>query len=337
MNRSLAVLVAIVTVAVAACASPAPTTTVAAQPTTTTAAAEPDTTSTSVATTTTAAPTTTVDATTTTEAPATQADSEELALLHAAFAASSEITSGRMEGLIEMTGLDPASGLTELSIPFGGAFDNTSGDFSFFMDMSSMAEAAGDELPPEFAALLGEMEVRQIGDRAYIKFGFFTMFLGAETEWLAMPADEGTSATQDFTMSSPTNPSEFLGSFEDAGATVEVIGVEAVNGVQATHYRAVFDVEALMASATPEERAQLEAQGPLPADFLPLDVWVSGDGLVVRFVMEIDGTAVESAPGESFDTMTMRYDLFDLNGNVTIEPPPAGDVTDIEDIEGFGF
>jgi hypothetical protein len=54
-------------------------------------------------------------------------------------------------------------------------------------------------------------------------------------------------------------------------------------------------------------------------------------------VMEIDGSGVETAPGESFDTMTMRYDLFDLNGTVTIEPPPAGDVTDIEDLEGFGF
>jgi hypothetical protein len=335
MNRSLAALVAVVAVLVAACGSPTSTTTIAAQPTTT--SAEPVTSSTTSAPepSTTAAPTTT-GATTTTGEPSENAS--ELDALHTAFAASAAITSGRMEGLIEMTGLDPSTtGLTELSMPFGGAFDNVSGNFSFYLDMSGLAAAAGDEMPPEFADLFGEMEVRQIGDRAYMRFAFLNMFLGAETEWIAMPADESGTATQDFTMSSPSNPSEFLATFEDAGATVEVLGTETVNGVQATHYRAVFDTEALLASATPEERAKLEAQGPLPADFLPLDVWVSDEGLVVRFVMEIDGTGLATTPEESFDKMTMRYDLFDLNGDVTIEAPPVANTTDIEDLDGFSF
>lgn len=344
MNKTLVVLIALIAAAAAACGASPATTTVAAQPTTTTqgstsTAAGTEATTTTAAPSTTAAPTTTdAGTTTTTEADATPTDSDELGLFNAALAASAEVTSGRMEGLIEMTGLDPASGLTEFSMPFGGAFDNATGNFSFYMDLSAMAEAAGDEIPPEFAELFGEMEVRQIGDRAYMKFGFFNMFLGAETEWLAMPADDGTTTAQDFTMTSPTNPSEFLGSFEGAGATVEVVGAETVNGVQATHYRAVFDTEALLASATPEERAQLEAQGPLPADVLPLDVWISDAGFVVRFVMEIDGTGISTEPGESFESMTMRYDLYDLNEAVTIEPPPASETTDIEDLEGaFSF
>lgn len=342
MKRTLVVLIALIAMAASACGASSATTTVAAQPattaeaTTTTAADE---TTTTAAPTTTSAPTTTAtDAPTTTEPGPAPPESDELALFNAALAASAEVTSGRMEGLIEMTGLDPASGLTEFSMPFGGAFDNASGNFSFYMDLSTMAEAAGDEIPPEFAELFGEMEVRQIGDRAYMKFGFFNMFLGVETEWLGMPADDGASTAQDFTLTSPTNPSLFLGSFEGAGGTVEVVGVETVNGVQATHYRAVFDVEALLAAATPEERAQLEAQGPLPADILPLDIWISDAGLIVRFVMEIDGTGIATAPGESFESMTMRYDLYDLNEAVTIDPPPASQTTNIEDLEGaFGF
>ena len=243
-----------------------------------------------------------------------------------------------MEGLILMTGLDPSQGLDELRIPFGGAFDNAAGNFSFYMDMSSIAAAAGDELPPEFAGLFDEMEVRQIGDTAYMRFGLFAMLFGAETEWISMPADEGGDATADFSMASPGNPAEILASFEEAGATVEVLGTESVNGVIATHYRAVFDMEALLATATPEERARLEAQGPLPTDALPMDVWISEDGFVVRFVMTIDGSSVQTAPGESFESMTMQYDLFNLGGDVTIEPPPASDVTDIEDLGGsFGF
>lgn len=257
--------------------------------------------------------------------------------MQSAFQRSAEVTSGRMEGLIEITGLDPSQGFTEMVIPFGGAFDNASGNFSFYMDMSSIADAAGDELPPEFADLFGEMEVRQIGDTAYLKFPLFTALFGAETPWISMPAEEGDVASG-FMTTSPGNPSEILGSFEDAGATVDVIGTETVNGVKATHYRAVFDMEALLAQATPEERARLEAQGPIPVDFMPMDVWISDDGFVVRFVMEIDGSAVETTQGESFDRMLMQYDLFDLGSDVVIEPPPPGEVTDIEELEGsFGF
>ena len=296
----------------------------------------PSTTTTTVspATTTTTPPTTTTQATTTTTI---ASGSPELLAMQSAFERSAEVTTGRMEGLIEVSGLDPSQGFTEMVIPFGGAFDNVSGNFSFYMDMTSIAAAAGDELPPEFADLFGEMEVRQIGDTAYLKFPLFTALFGAETPWISMPAEEGEVASG-FMTTSPGNPSDILGSFEDAGATVDVIGTETVNGVNTTHYRAVFDMETLLAQATPEERAQLEAQGPIPADSMPMDVWISDDGFVVRFVMEIDGSAVETTPDESFDRMLLQYDLFDLGSDVVIEPPPPGEVTDIEELEGsFGF
>jgi hypothetical protein len=67
--------------------------------------------------------------------------------LRAAFAASADVTSGRMEGSIEVSGLDPTQGPTEMVIPFGGAFDNASGDSSFYMDMSGLAAAGGEEIP----------------------------------------------------------------------------------------------------------------------------------------------------------------------------------------------
>jgi hypothetical protein len=289
---------------------------------------------TTMATTTTAEiPTTTVARTT--APPATE--SPEVTALRAAFAASADVTSGRMEGSIEVTGLDPSQGLTEMSMPFGGSFDNDSGDFSFSMDMSGVAAAGGDEIPEEFGDLFGEIEVRQIGEISYVKFPFFSMFLGSETPWISMPADEA-DPTNGFTMTSPGNPSEILGSFEEAGATVETVDTESVNGVNATHYRVVFDTESLLAEATPEERAELEAQGPIPIDELPMDVWISEDGLVVRFIMEIDGDSVEADEGESFGHMSMRYDMFELNSGIVIEPPPPAEVTDVEDLESaFDF
>jgi len=346
MNRhSAPILVAIALVASACAAEPATTETTfgassnaqaPAETTTTTTAAETTTT-----TTTPAATTTTTEApveTTTSTTLAPEAKSEELATLQTAMANSAEVTSGRMEGLIEMTGLDPAQGPTEISIPFGGAFDNASGNFSFYMDLSAIATAAEEsgEMPPEFAEMFGNMEVRQIGDTAYLQFPLFSMLFGVETPWISMPAEE--DATGGLVTTSPSNPSEILESFQDVGATVEDLGTETVNGVQATHYRAVFDMEALMASATSEERARLEAQGPLPTDAMPMDIWISEAGYVVRFVMEIDGNAVETEPGESFGRMLMRYDLFDLGESIVIEAPHASEVTDLEELEGsFGL
>lgn len=334
VTRRISILLTVLVLAVSACAD---------GDTTSEGTATPDTGSTSETTTTAADVSTAAPSPTTTSAPATttsvaaNAESDEITALRAAFAASADVTSGRMEGSIEVTGLDPSQGIAEMVMPFGGSFDNESGDFSFYMDMSGAAAAAGDEVPAEFDDLFGEMEVRQIGETSYVKFPFFGMFLGADTPWISMPADE-SDPTGGFAMTAPGNPSEILGSFEAAGATVETIGSEAVNGVNATHYRVVFDTETLLAEATPEERKNLEEQGPIPIDELPMDVWISEDGLVVRFIMEIDGESVESGPEEAFGHMSMRYDMFELNSAITIDPPPASEVTDVDDLEfSFGF
>lgn len=333
MTRRISILLTVLVLVVSACAGGDTTSEDTVAPDT---GATSATTTEAVASTTAPSPTTTETQATTTSV-AANAESDEITALRAAFAASADVTSGRMEGTIEVTGLDASQGLAEIVMPFGGSFDNESGDFSFYMDMSGMAAAAGDEIPAEFGDLFGEMEVRQIGEISYVKFPFFGMFLGADTPWISMPA-EGSDPTGGFAMTSPGNPSEILGSFEDAGASVEVIGTEAVNGVNATHYRVVFDTETLLAEATPEERAELEAQGPIPLDELPMDVWISDDGLVVRFIMEIDGDSIETDPGEGFGHMSMRYDMFELNSPIVIDPPPADEVTDVDDLEfAFGF
>jgi hypothetical protein len=54
--------------------------------------------------------------------------------------------------------------------------------------------------------------------------------------------------------------------------------------------------------------------------------------------MEIDGSSVDTEPGESFDLMLMQYDMFELNADIVIEPPPPSEVTNVEDLElSFGF
>ncbi|MFP5331549.1 MAG: hypothetical protein ACLGHX_04185 [Acidimicrobiia bacterium] len=295
-----------------------------------------DTTTTSLlppVTTTTAPTTTTVPTTTTTTEPVQEAAvSPQLAAIRAAFVRSSEVTTGRMEGLIEVTGLAGEASVT-ITMPFGGAFDTVSGNSSFFMDLSAIAEAgamAGEEIPPEFADMFGEMEIRVVDGVEYVKFPFFTTFLGAETPWIASPADGASGLASEFTFFEPANPSDVLSQLEEADATVTEIGRETVNGVETTHYQVVFDTAALLADATPEERAEFEEQGIFPDGELPMEIWISDDGLVIRYVMDIDSTALASPEGDEFQRMVLTFDLLDLNQPVDITAPDPSEVTDAE-------
>lgn len=306
-----------------------PTDTMATSDSSTTTAAPPSTATSTPGTTTTVA-----DETTTTTGGS--GDVKAAALL-ASLDADAAITSGRVEGSIEMTGLDEASvGVSNAVILFSTAFDETTGDSSFLMDMSSMMGSIDIDESDPFSALAAgmfdEMEVRQIGDRVFLRFPFFTAMLGSETDWVSMPADEGQEFASGFeTM--PTDPNEVLGEFGDAGATVEDLGVETVNSVDATHYRISLDTEGM--DLSPSEEADLAASGLFVDGVIPLDIWISEDGYMVRMVMEVDGSGIDAPPEESFDTMTLRYDVFDINGDVAIEEPPASQVTAVEDLEGF--
>ena len=94
-------------------------------------------------------------------------------------------------------------------------------------------------------------------------------------------------------------------------------------------------MQKLLATATPEERAEIAAQGPLPFDELPLHLWISDDGLVYRYVLQFSGDSVQTAPGEGFDMMTMTFEIFDYGTAINIEEPPANEVTDAAELGGL--
>ena len=73
--------------------------------------------------------------------------------------------------------------------------------------------------------MLGEMEVRQVGERGYVRAGFFNLMLGSETEWISMPADDGAEFATGLE-SAPTDPHEVLGTYDGAAADVEELGEE---------------------------------------------------------------------------------------------------------------
>jgi len=335
MRRFFILLVALA-LALAACGGDdegdATATTAAAASETTEANAE-QTETTAAETTTTAAAetttTTTVAETTTTTAAAVI---DESSPLYAALAQTNEVTSGRMEGEIVMVGVEGLPAESEFAITFSGEFDYATGDSSIVMDMSSLMDMApeGEEIPPGFEDLFGDMEIRTIGDTAYMKFGMFAMF-GVETEWVSMSAEDAGSTAGSFG-AAPSNPTDLIGEFGE-DVEIEELGSETVRGVNTTHYRMIVDMAEMMAEADPEALEELESMGPISADgTMPIEFWVGDDGYLYRILMEFTG---DTDAADGFGSMRMLWEMFDYGADIVIEAPPADQVTDGEALSGF--
>ena len=337
MVKKLAVIVFVCGLVASACAE-GDTVSSEGDETTTTAASS--TTSTTLATSTTsgetATTTTSGETATTTTTPTAAVDSafDELAQR---VTNAPDLTSGRMDVSVSISGLETdAADLTEVSFGFSTAFDTDADVSSFVMDLSSLADAMPtDEPGAEFMdAFTGTMEMRQIGDVAYVKMPFFTELLGIDTPWMSMPADQGEGFTSDFS-TVPSDPTEVMTAYEGADVTVENLGPETVNGVETTHYRLAFDTTTWLDELTPGERSELEESGLLAEGVLPMDIWVMSEGHLVRLVFELDGSTLDAPPGEGFDSMTMRYDLTQVNEPISVTAPPASEVTSVDDL-GLG-
>lgn len=330
MNKSLRTLVVVALMALlAACSNAADDTTTTAADTggdTTTADTSADTTATSAPASTVADSTAPEETTTTTTSGGEAPSSGDLEVLRRAMENSAQNQPSRIEGVMTIQ-LPEGAGTAEM--PMSMLLDPESGNTAMTMDMAAMAAAGGEEVPPELAAMMGEMEVRQIGDTVYMRFPFFTAFLGAGTEWVSMPAEEGEDVAGDLASGAgPSDPTSFLENLSDVEGNVEVLGTEDVRGISTTHYRLIVD-ESWQDQLSDEELEELEEQGPLPDDSFPMELWISDDGLVHKMMITIENIEGE----EDFDGMSMTFDFFDFGQPQTIEPPPADQVTDMSELE----
>jgi hypothetical protein len=237
--------------------------------------------------------------------------------------------------------VEGVEGLPGSSFEFGmnTAFDLESRLFSMSMDMSDLVAAAPEgEIPPEMADLFSSIEIRSIEDTAYVKFPFFNSILGVETEWMSMAAEDADLAAEGFGANAPTKPAEMLEAFEGfEGATVTELGRETHNGIETTHYAIVVDMEQATELADPADLEDLEQFGALPGGELPIDLWVSDDGLVRKLQMVYAGDGLELSPEQTFESMTITMEVTSYNMPIVVEAPPAGEVTDVSDIAGDMF
>jgi hypothetical protein len=300
------------------------------------------TTETTTTTTTTAASTTTSTATpaTTTTRPetsttATPVPSDDFEALVARVEAAGEPESSRMEGSQEFFGLWTPLGVENLTLRFSATRDGSTGNTSFSMNTPSFGgQGALDGENGSFstADLLTTIEVRGIGDTSYIDMGSLTP-PDAQGTWISLPREQIADIEE---LARVPDPARMLAAYREADAQVEDVERETVNGVGTTHYAITVDFQAPFAEMSDEERAELDAKGPVPTGVFPLDLWISDEGYLVRMVMETDGYMLYMPDGGGSERMILTIDVFDIGQPIAIEAPPASEVTPSDKLFG-GF
>ena len=260
------------------------------------------------------------ETTTTTTVAIVEGTPGELVVFRDAAAASSEITSARFEGTINMAG---GPDLAEpVTIYVEGAFAD--GLVEMNMDMSEAIEGIGEGI--DLSAFGDFSDIRFIfdGENAYLSFPVFAA-MGVETEWVEMPGDSAVD-TVGVAGITTTGPLAGLDVYAEANGQITELGTERIRGVDTTHYSVVFDV-ADLAEGDDEVAADLSAAG---IEELPIEVWIGEDGLVYRYLISYD-----DIEGVELETFSLLYEVYDYGEDVGINVPDPDEVTSLEDLGGL--
>ncbi|MBX3312790.1 MAG: hypothetical protein KF906_00590 [Actinobacteria bacterium] len=234
---------------------------------------------------------------------------------------------------MEMSGMPM---LGDVSITMDGSIDNAAKKAHIVMDMSDMFDAlgsmgSGDQLPDD----AGVMEMIVDGDTTYVRSSLFSMMPGIDTDKPWMKASTDEMSDSEMFGQGATDPNEFLDFLKNNGNDVTEVGTEEVRGVETTHLHTVLDPEKMLANAAPEDADDLEASiedlGATGILEIPVDVWIDGDGLVRKMVMEMDLSEVES-DGVSMDgaSMAITVEMYDLGEPVDVEIPDPSEVQELD-------
>ena len=241
--------------------------------------------------------------------------------------------SARFEGTMHLVGT-PGSQLADaVDIPVTGAFDPAHDASQISMDLSAMAQADGQQMPPGLDAVFEEpIEVIAVGDKSWIKFSLLGMVSGADTEWIEVSREQTGELTSNLGLGSDiTSPTSLLEQLRRADGDVEELGTESVRGHETTHYRIEVDLAALSQQLPAEEQDQLQDGLGQMDQPLPVEFWVGGGDRLYRYRIEMADTTPDDGQESS---ASLQFEFFDHGSTIDIQPPPADKVTSIEGLEG---
>ena len=181
------------------------------------------------------------------------------------------------------------------------------------------------------------------GSVIYVRAPMFASLIPATTPWISVdPSALPGSGNELGAATAAANPAAILAVVKDA-LTVEEVGADTVDGSDATHYRATLDMVKLLplladmasednkptAAEMQHAKDQLKKVG---LETLPIELWVSEDGFLDQMQLAPDLSKVDPEhPGTSF---SLTLTLSDIGADISIDVPPASQVTDISDLLG---
>ena len=271
----------------------------------------------------TAAPESTPAPSTTAAPTATPGGSSLAEILSGSISDDAWAVSARFEGGIEITGNVEGESI-EMEMGIAGAFDTATKSMEMSVDMSSIGELLGIKMSEAdmemFGTLFAEpMQMRSIGDTAWIKWSLLDMLTGSEGKWLEMEVDDA-----DFT-SGGTSPADLVDILNSLAGEITIIGTDTIAGVPTTHYSITADFNSLS-----------DMMGTDTADFaeyaellenVPVEIWVDAEGRLRRLEMSLepDTFTLLLGPTDSFG-MSIWYEINAYGDDVVIVGPPAEDV-----------
>jgi len=206
-----------------------------------------------------------------------------------------------------------------------GEFAGQRGRMTF--DMSEFAEGTG-------GAFGGEMEM--VMDRFVIYMKFppeLAAQLPGGKAWLKIDLREAGKALgldlEELLQFQQADPTQSLQYLRGASDDFERVGSEQVRGVETTHYRGTVDLHKVAEQAPEGARATFERIIDLMGvSKLPVEVWIDDEGLARRMKYEQPLPAADGSQA----TMELTMEMYDFGVEVDVEPPPANEVTDIQEL-----
>ncbi len=242
--------------------------------------------------------------------------------------------SARFTGGVVMSGNVEGENL-DFEMNLSGAYNRNTSSMEMSVDMSSMAAmfGFGDSDGPEvemFADIFAEpLQMKTIGDTAWMKWGLLDMLSGTDGAWIE------TEAEQESISGAAGSPADLLDLLRGASGEVEDLGKETIRGVETTHWRMILDMEDYADELSAEEAAEVREMVGEFGD-IPLDVWIDADGLLRRLEMAMSGDTLGQAMGAGDEfTASMWYELYEYGSDIEITPPPADEVVSGSDIGAF--
>jgi hypothetical protein len=206
----------------------------------------------------------------------------------------------------------------------------TSREAGFHTDMAFIVSASGKTVDVDLSGSVSERQPLS-GSLAITVAGktvneillapYVYVQLPNSSSWLRSTFESSSLDTGD-------SPAQTLNTLRAAG-TVTRIGSEAVDGVPATHYHVVVDLDRVADATPPDSRSRVAAyaqalQRLVGSSNLPMDVWVDAQDRVRRIEFDLtactrEGTVTESA----------QIDYSDFGPQPPVSAPPADEVSDL--------